>query len=144
MARRRRSLDASSSDEKDHNSNGHHAPRGKNGSKSESDASSSFDSSSDEENDDDDDEPDYNPSKGKPSSSRGQQDESPYDSFEEVNGSESGRKRAPRTSRTEFKNVDAELYDLRRSGRSQRAPRIIDDDDDEEEEVKKTRIEKKI
>jgi len=104
-------------------------------SKSGSD-SSSFGSSSggDDDDDDDDDEPDYLPAKD--ASRQHQQDESPYDSFEEVNGSESGRKqsnKAPRTSRTEFKNVDAELYDLRRSGRSRRAPRIVDDDEEDEE-----------
>lgn len=92
---------------------------------------SSFESSSDD--DDDDDEPDYQPKK---SSSR-RQDENTYDSFEEVNGSDSSQVRsnkAPRTSRTEFRNVDAELYDLRRSGRSRRAPKIIDDDDEEDED----------
>lgn len=100
---------------------------------------SSFESSSggDDDDDEDDDEPDYQPKK--PSIRR--QDESTYDSFEEVNGSDSSQVRsnkAPRTSRTEFRNVDAELYDLRRSGRSRRAPKIIDDDDDEDEEEEVT------
>ncbi|KAF9279964.1 hypothetical protein BGZ68_007574 [Mortierella alpina] len=95
--------------------------------------SSSFDSSSSDQGDDDDDEPDYRPD----TASSRRQVESPYDSFEEVNGSDSSQKhtnKVPRTSRIEFRNVDAELYDLRRSGRSRRAPKIIDDDDEDEEE----------
>ncbi|KAF9960642.1 hypothetical protein BGZ65_011900 [Modicella reniformis] len=84
--------------------------------------------------DDDDDEPEYKPLKV----ASGRQEESTYDSFEEVNGSDSSSKRAnrgSRTSRTEFKDVDADLYDLRRSGRSRKPPKIIDDDDDDEDEV---------
>ncbi|KAF9998140.1 hypothetical protein BGZ79_008188 [Entomortierella chlamydospora] len=101
---------------------------------------SSFDSSSGNDDDDDDDEPGYQPKK----SNSKRQDESPYDSFEEVNGSDSSQKRAnraPRTSRAEFKNVDAELYDLRRSGRSRRPPKIIDDDDEDEDDEEESNFE---
>ncbi|KAK3807027.1 MAG: hypothetical protein J3Q66DRAFT_91350 [Benniella sp.] len=95
---------------------------------------SSFDSSSDDDDDDDDDDvgPTYKLAK---KIARNHDDM--YDSFEEVNGSDSSAKRAnraaPRTSK-EFKNVDADLYDLRRSGRSRKPPKILDDDDDEEDD----------
>ncbi|KAG0037589.1 hypothetical protein BGZ82_002267 [Podila clonocystis] len=90
--------------------------------------SSSFDSSSSD--DDAEDEPEFRPSKN----TTRHEDESPYDSFEEVDGSDNSQpSKAPRTSRTEFRNVDAELYDLRRSGRARRAPKIFDDDEDESE-----------
>lgn len=128
IPRKRRSSDSLSDSEDRHKSRSRVNDSNSNN-KSGSEASS-FESSSDD--DDDDEEPDYQPKK----SSR-RQDESTYDSFEEVNGSDSSQvpsNKAPRTSRTEFRNVDAELYDLRRSGRSRRAPKIIDDDDDEDED----------
>ncbi|KAG0322737.1 hypothetical protein BG000_002812, partial [Podila horticola] len=91
--------------------------------------SSSFDSSSSDD-DAEDDEPEFRPSK----STIRHENESPYDSFEEVDGSDNSQpSKAPRTSRTEFRNVDAELYDLRRSGRARRTPKILDDDEDESE-----------
>lgn len=100
---------------------------------SPSGSESSFDSSSGDDDDDDDDEPEFKPSKV----TSGDRDETMYDSFEEVNGSDSSAKRAskaPRTTKTEFKNVDADLYDLRRSGRSRKPPKIIDDDDEDEDD----------
>ncbi|KAG0204194.1 hypothetical protein BGX28_003768 [Mortierella sp. GBA30] len=120
----RRQRSASRSD------NDHDSPSRVNN-KSGSDASSFDSSSSDQDDDDDDNEPEYRPD----ADTSRRQAESPYDSFEEVNGSDSSQKRtnrAPRTSRTEFRDVDADLYDLRRSGRSRRAPKIIDDDDEDE------------
>ncbi|KAG0229475.1 hypothetical protein BGW42_001565 [Actinomortierella wolfii] len=60
------------------------------------------------------------------------------DSFTEVNGKGHPRKggKVPRTRRDEFKNLDADLYDLRRSERSsaRKATHHDDDDDDEDEE----------
>lgn len=92
--------------------------------------SSSFDSSSSDDDAEDDDEPEFRPSKN----TTRLEDESPYDSFEEVDGSDNSQpSKAPRTSRKEFRDVDAELYDLRRSGRARRAPKIFDDDEDESE-----------
>ncbi|KAF9583657.1 hypothetical protein BGW38_008927 [Lunasporangiospora selenospora] len=101
---------------------------------------SSFESSSDGDDDDDLDDnfggaPKHNPQK---SILNHHDDSDDYDSFEEVNGSNSRQRRgssSPRPSKSASKDGDSDLLDLRRSGRSRRAaPKIIEDESEDEDE----------